>query len=314
MKTIFSTCDVHPRDRFSYWRDVACAKIVDHDSVTNCPQTFQAEIQLGAVADVDIILYKNSQMVVAHTAAQAARTDDEHLFVCRQVDGDVTVGQEGRRALLKPGSVTILDPRLPYDGTFDAESQMLIMSVPRRLLEDRVGATTPYTACSIDNAAGVTGIASAFMATLPAYSGDLDPTASELIRDQMLDLVALSLPGAKEQRPRLSSSQSMTLMQLRAAIERLLRNPDADATMIAAAAGISVRYANTVLAQEDTSLMRLLIASRLARCRAALEDPAQRHRSISDIAYHWGFSDMTHFGRRFKAAYQALPRDVRPAR
>jgi transcriptional regulator GlxA family with amidase domain len=57
--------------------------------------------------------------------------------------------------------------------------------------------------------------------------------------------------------------------------------------------------------------MRLVYARRLARCRAALDEPGQTHRSISDIAFAWGFSDMTHFGRRFTAAYGVLPREIR---
>jgi AraC-like DNA-binding protein len=76
---------------------------------------------------------------------------------------------------------------------------------------------------------------------------------------------------------------------------------------MADAVGVSVRYANGVLAEHDTSICRLIRARRLARCRYALEDPNQTHRTVSEIAYGWGFSDMTHFGRRLKEAYGILP-------
>jgi AraC family transcriptional activator of tynA and feaB len=62
------------------------------------------------------------------------------------------------------------------------------------------------------------------------------------------------------------------------------------------------------------SIMRLVQARRLERCRAALEDPGQARRSVSEIAFGWGFSDMTHFGRRFKAAYGILPSEYRVSR
>jgi AraC-like DNA-binding protein len=80
---------------------------------------------------------------------------------------------------------------------------------------------------------------------------------------------------------------------------------------VAKAAGVSVRYANALLAEENTSIMRFTWARRLARCRQALEDPLQNHRTLCEIAYGWGFSDMTHFGRSFKAMYGVLPRDYR---
>jgi AraC family transcriptional activator of tynA and feaB len=98
---------------------------------------------------------------------------------------------------------------------------------------------------------------------------------------------------------------------VRAAVELLLSNPSVGRAEVAQAAGISVRYANALLAEQNTSIARLIQTRRLARCRMALEDPLQKHRTVSDIAYGWGFSDMTHFGRSFKAAYGLSPRDYR---
>jgi AraC-like DNA-binding protein len=100
-------------------------------------------------------------------------------------------------------------------------------------------------------------------------------------------------------------------LNIHAAIEARLADPALDAKTVAAAAGVSVRYANAVLAEEGTSIMRLIQTRRLARCRRALDHPLQNHRTISEIAYGWGFSDMTHFGRRFKAAFGRSPRDYR---
>jgi len=109
----------------------------------------------------------------------------------------------------------------------------------------------------------------------------------------------------------ISSVRTASILKLRAVIESLLSNSALDAATVAAAAGISVRYANALLQEDDTSIMRLIQARRLARCRAALEDPLQNRRTVSEIAYGWGFSDMTHFGRIFKAAYGMLPSDYR---
>ena len=133
-----------------------------------------------------------------------------------------------------------------------------------------------------------------------------------MVRDQVLDLLAVSLAtviGAE--RPRISSAHSLALTTVRAAIEARLTDPALDPGGIAAAAGISVRYANAVLAHEGTSIARLILATRLSRCRKALEDPSQAHRTLSEIATGWGFSDMTYFGRRFKTAYGVLPSEYR---
>jgi AraC family transcriptional activator of tynA and feaB len=101
------------------------------------------------------------------------------------------------------------------------------------------------------------------------------------------------------------------LLTVRAAIEARLTDPGLNSSMVASAAGISVRYANALLAADEQSIMSLILARRLDRCLAALQDRKQDHLTISDIALGWGFSDMTHFGRSFKAKYKILPSECR---
>ncbi len=50
---------------------------------------------------------------------------------------------------------------------------------------------------------------------------------------------------------------------------------------------------------------------RLDRCREELEDRRQRARSITEIAFRWGFNDSAHFSRVFKARFGMSPRAVR---
>ena len=80
---------------------------------------------------------------------------------------------------------------------------------------------------------------------------------------------------------------------------------------VSAETGISVRYANALLSAEGTSLERCILDRRLERCRRALEDRRQAHRTIGEIAFAWGFSDLSHFGRRFKAEFGVSPGEYR---
>ena len=40
-------------------------------------------------------------------------------------------------------------------------------------------------------------------------------------------------------------------------------------------------------------------------------DPRRAHRTIGEIAFAWGFSDLSHFGRRFKAEFGVSPGEYR---
>jgi AraC family transcriptional regulator, positive regulator of tynA and feaB len=310
MKTVFSTNNVHARDRFDFWHGVACKNLVDHNSLPECRLTFDAQIETGCLGNLELVLFHNSPMQISHTLRHIAHANSDHLFVCRQVAGVVFLEQATREISLEAGDVALLDPLLPYEGNFSAESETLVLKVPRSELEARLGKTRDMVARSIKPVRAEDRLMSSLSAMLPPLTGKMDSISEEMVASHALDLIAVSLSKTMEaDRPRVSSAKALVLLKIRSVVEVRLTDPSLGAQAVADAVGVSVRYANAILADQDTSIMRLIQARRLARCRYALEDPNQAHRSVSEIAYGWGFSDMTHFGRRFKKAYGILPSD-----
>jgi AraC family transcriptional regulator, positive regulator of tynA and feaB len=307
MKTVFSTNNVHARDRFDFWHGVACRNLVDHNSLPECRLTFDAQIETGYLGNLELVLFHNSPMQVSHTVRHIAHAKSDHVFVCRQVAGVIFLEQDARQIALEAGDVALLDPLQPYEGKFSADSETLVLKVPRRELEARLGKTRDMVARSIKPAGADDRLMSSLCEMLPSLAGKID-SIGEMVGNHAIDLIAVSLAKTMETgRPRVSSAKALVLSNIRSVIEVRLMDPSLGAQAVADAVGVSVRYANAVLADHDTSIMRLIQARRLARCRYALEDPNQAHRSVSEIAYGWGFSDMTHFGRRFKKAYGILP-------
>lgn len=312
METVFSTDHVHPRDRFAYWHEVACRDVVEHDSRPECRGTFRAELRAGSIGALDLVGFQTSGMGVDHATRHLSHTKGDEIFLCRQFRQSLALEQNGRQVVLEPGDITLIDPSLPYRGRFSDGSDVLVIKVRRALLESRLGQTRDLLARKPATAEG--RLASAYLAMLPSH-GEIAGPAEGLVEAHLLDLIALSFGrAANEAAPRHSSARSLVRMRLHAEIEARLTDPALRAGSVAEAAGVSVRYANAVLSDDDTSLTHLIQTRRLARCRQALEDPAQAHRTVSEIAYGWGFSDMTHFGRRFKAAYGVLPSECRRAK
>ncbi|MDN3279414.1 helix-turn-helix domain-containing protein [Frankia sp. RB7] len=300
---------MHPRDRFDYWHSVACREIVEHESVPVSRAHFEAEIEVGSMGTLDLIAFQNSPLRVEHGQAHTRRSP-EQLFLCRETSGSMSVEQDGRQITLHPGDMTLLDPALPYSANFSPGSKTLVLKLPRRELQARLGKTRSMVARLIELDSAEDSLTSSFNAALPALVGEMRPVCEQLVANFMLDLIALSLAKAiKGTTPRISSSKAMAILQIRAAVKARLADPDLDVQSIADAVGLSVRYANDILAWQDTSIGRLILTERLERCRQALGDPAQSCRSVSEVAFGWGFSDLTHFGRCFKKAYGMSPRD-----
>jgi AraC-like DNA-binding protein len=313
MDKVLAMSDIHPRDRLAYWYDVACKVFVKHECRIEKRAAFDATLhhaQLGEIGVVDL-----ESLGLRHagvTKRDIANGEDDVFFLCLQLEGTATLTQDGREATILPGDFTLLDAQRPYSCRYPAHWKQVIIKIPHRALKARLASSSELTACAVRNGDGVGGLASGYITMLPQHIDALQGAARPQVGEHVLDLAALALAAETgKNTPALSSGRAVSLLHLRMAIENRLTDPALDPRGAAAAAGISVRYANDLLSQQGTSLERLIVSRRLERCRRALEDPAQWQRTISEIAFAWGFSDVSHFDRRFKAAYGCSPGDYR---
>lgn len=251
-------------------------------------------------------------MEVSHTLAHVRNTSPDCVFVCCQLSGHAIIAQNGNEAALAPGTLALVDPLLPYDAKFIGRSKMLCIKAPRRELRARLGRNRELAARLVTPDRVDDDLALSLVSKLPLLAGKMVSVTEEMVGNYALDLIGLSIARTIEGAPvRVSIPKSVTLGRIRAAIEARLPDPDLDAQVVADVVGISVRYANALLAVQDTSLKRFILSRRLARCRHAFDDPNQAHRTVSEVAQGWGFSDMTHFARRFKEAYGVLPSEYK---
>lgn len=309
---IYSTDGVHPRERLSYWREVATRGYVEHEVRLGDDFSFSGTVEISTLPGLVLANYAADAAHVSRSGRNAARADNDDLLVGLLFEGETGLSQDGRDNLLRGRSLYLLDPLRPFDVTLIGRTKSMVVKIPRAMLEARVGLTGDLTACAIAPDSAVSALAMGFIELLPRQSKSLDAVAGLQIAEQTLDLIALAFSAHQSaEGASLSSPRAVALLRLKATIERLLIEPGLKPERIAAESGISVRYANALLAQEGTSIERYLNDRRLQRCRRALDDPQQSHRSVGEIAFKWGFSDLAHFSRRFKARYGVAPSEYR---
>jgi len=78
-------------------------------------------------------------------------------------------------------------------------------------------------------------------------------------------------------------------------------------------AGISRRYLVSLFAQAGTTFNTELMRIRIERSAEMLRDPRFETLSVMDISLRCGFSDASHFSKRFRAQYDASPAAYRQA-
>jgi len=315
MKVVFTTDAVHVRDRLDYWQDEATKAYVEHEFGTSAGRSFQGTIRAASMGTLNLSLFECDACLVQRTQRCLKSAADDDVLLCVQVGGSITLHQDGRDMVKKAEDIFILDPRRPFTLDCSPDTRSLVVKTPRWEVQARLGEISALTAHPIARDSAVAPLASGFLTMLAARTDAIDAVTGGKLAQQALDLVALALEEEMRSEPAvLSSARSTTLLRLKANIEAKIRDPALRPALAAAATGISVRYANALLAEEGTSLERFIMARRLHRCRQALADPAQASRTVTDIAYSCGFSDVSHFTRRFKAQFGHSPSECRPQR
>ena len=101
------------------------------------------------------------------------------------------------------------------------------------------------------------------------------------------------------------------LHRIHQTMERRLDDPELTATEVAASVGISERYLQKLMEGAKANFSQHLRERRLARAHMDLKSPLEAQRSISEIAYRYGFNDAAHFSRVFRQRFGLAPREFR---
>jgi AraC-like DNA-binding protein len=182
--------------------------------------------------------------------------------------------------------------------------------LPREQLAERGLRLETLMARHVGGAQGISRVALETMRStfqeLPAMSETAARGAGELI----IELVRLSLQelaGRENATTQLEAFRD----RIREHIGQHLRDPDLSIDRIAQSLNCSKRHLHNAFSAEDDTLAHYILRRRLQACMRELKNPAQAQRTITDIAFSWGFSNGAHFSRVFREHTGLSPSDFR---
>jgi AraC-like DNA-binding protein len=140
---------------------------------------------------------------------------------------------------------------------------------------------------------------------------DTDPVPGlEALNSATIELMrALVAAAAQDERYTRQVRADTMLTRVLAYARWHLTDPELSPERIARAHNISVRLLYKLFGQADMSLEQWIITQRLEGARRDLASPQGRLRTIAAVSRSWGFTDPSHFARRFRQTYGVLPRD-----
>ena len=254
-----------------------------------------------SVVPVAASLFRHSDIEVANTGSAVFLVDTPHDCV-----RSVTL-QDGREARLGAGDFTLCDLTRPYNVQCDGPCRMLVVGIPRTLLLRYVPFPEELTAVAMSTRDSMNGLVSDDLRNLWARF-PLGPPLSEAwqVCEATMSLIGGAYERLLQTRSTRRSAASVHRARIRSFIEEHLTDPDLTPTAIAAGCQINVRYMHRLQALERETLARYILRRRLEECARELA-ATQRRRSITEIAFLYGFKSATHFGRAFRERYGVSP-------
>nr|WP_052098676.1 transcriptional regulator FeaR [Paenibacillus stellifer] len=313
MHTILSTEQVDERESFAYWRERICDVFVQLDASQLSRERFTGRMEVGYLEDIQISEVSSDPQHVVRSNQQIAKSGEEYFLVSLQTAGQGYTEQDRRQARLAPGDFVLYDSTRPYVLHFEQPFQQIVFQFPRSLLITRCRQAERMTSVRIPGAQHPVGnLVSSFFRTLASSYRGLDPAARMRIAESAMDLLsaALSTYSGTELSESVSTA-NVHLSGARAFIFSHLADPNLSPSMVAASQGISIRYLHRLFEAEGQSVAALIRDRRLEQCRRDLSDLNQSHRTVTEIAFQWGFNDAAHFSRIFKQHFGMSPTGFR---
>lgn len=270
-----------------------------------------ARMELWELGDAAVFTHRSSGIRLLRTAKLARQDAMPVIALSVQQRADGRIEQRGRQRVVPPGELLVVDLSAPYDFSWSGHGAAGCLQVPF----DRLGLPVDVVRRAAPEVAAsplypmVTGHIAQLARDPAAVAGDASAAA---VATASIELARALLGSASRSGRHSRQVLAETLLTRIRAYTRLhLADPDLTPAVIAAAHNISVRQLYKVCAEAEFSLEQWVITERLHRVRQELARPDRRHLPIAGIARGWGFRDVTHFSRRFKARYGMTPRQWR---
>jgi AraC-like DNA-binding protein len=189
---------------------------------------------------------------------------------------------------------------------------MFVMGIPDGLIRRHIACPESVVAVPMSGSKGLSSLLSGFLQGFwRQCREDMDPVVAPRMTHAILDLVASAytvLPQAQSDRSSLSTAHRIRIVNF---IEAHLGDPDLTPMRVAEACKMTPRYLHYLFSNESETVARYILRRRLEECSRALTIPSQRGRTVTAIAFDYGFNSPTHFGRVFRSRYGITPREFR---
>ena len=308
--SVMSTDQVASAERPAFWGDWINRLFCGLKSDLYGDTDFDGRMATVHAGDVVLTRLEANRHRVKRSPSLVRASEVGYLKIVAPYVGCAGVEQKGREAWVTPDQWSIYDTTDSYAVANPVRVEHLIVMVPKERLVERGLSLDPLMARRLGGSGGVARLALETMRSAYRELPGMSEAASQGVGDaitQFVHLAMLDLAGignAMTQREALRE-------RIKQHVTDHLGDPELSVDAIAHALNCSRRHLYNAFAEEPDGVAGYILRRRLEACRRSFDDRANSHRSITDIALSFGFSNMAHFSRVFRSHLGLPPSDYR---
>jgi AraC family transcriptional activator of tynA and feaB len=298
------TANVSWRDRVALWSD-ALTTVCGPLHTDPLGATLDGAMTFGAIGRLQIGHITVSRHRVGLTPELARAEHHPVAKVIIQTAGLSVYEQRGECVTLTPGDGLIYDVSQPHAITSTETTEHFVVTVPHDLVLARGVRLDRLSAQRFSARTGVGRLAADLIHSTFGELETISPASEDDLAASLLSLMFLPLHNEA------ADAGEALRYRIESYIRDQIRDPDLSIDKIASALRCSKRYLHMAFAACDHSITDHIWTTRLDGCRG---DLARRSgRTISEIAFAWGFSSSAHFSRAFRKRFGVTPSEFRRA-
>jgi AraC-like DNA-binding protein len=306
MSQLFSTDLLPVSDRIDAWQ--WNAKQICGDCLIQLPRSsLRGTIDVRDLGELRLTRFASSPLAFSKWPCDTVRPENRFCIVITQISGARNYQQKGSSVLLIPGDSTLIDSGSPWSSTCNTDCDRLYLRMPRWLMESRLRRNDLPFAQRISGNDRMGAALHRLCLALYDEAGAMKKEESDAALDAYFEVLAECIGG----RDAPVARSAELCRQIQHYIDAHLAESSLGPAEIASAVGVSVRHLHRLFLITGNTLGSSIRTRRLERCRRDLQNPGMRDKTITEIAFQWGFSDSAHFSHAFRRHFGVSPRAMR---
>ncbi|CCH88982.1 Transcriptional regulator, AraC family [Modestobacter italicus] len=267
--------------------------------------------RLGLGPDVQLLRSGGNPLRIVRTAGHVRADAPEHLAIGLRRRGDGRVSTGGFESAMPIGQLNCVDMTRPYDlahRTAHSHDVLILSNRAAGVSVDLVRAAAPVLQRS-----PVYDLVRGHLSGLHRALTALDAGHRSLTGQATAVLVRALLTTAVQGRDGGDAMDDALGMRIMLYLDAHLTDRELTVARLAEAHAISLRHLYNVWERAGHELppAQWIVDRRLRRARQRLADPSRPDAGVADVARACGFTDPSHFSRRFRQAFGVSPTEWR---